>query len=843
MPPKGKSNAASIPRRNAPARSAKTRSAANTASMYKEAQEYVEPSSDFSDEISDPEDIVSDPEDDDEVTDSFNEEEVRPHKSSRRAAPAKKRGAVKAIGRHTKSSPSGSSAKGKDKEATDRDSGQGTSRSLSTYKERTLSDMKPESGKRTPMKRKISETKFVLGRSSSVPTTPSVASPVIPKNQLKNRAASLNRRGMEAENTYKRKMETETNMTNGSPLYAAYNPLEDQWTEKYAPRDISELAINNGGPILVLTGPAGTGKTAVLRMLAKEMNLDIVEWINSVNENNLIRRAGLPDQGGSKKSDSVDDEYTPVMKAFQEFISRAQRFSPLALGDDIFGNSPAMEKKSSGKNIILLEDLPPVSATSSLRIFQDTILNFANTRSSTASVLVVIVSDAFSKQNTELIFSSNDNREQAYSIRTLLPKTLLDRLDSAKTFMTKAIKAIVDEEFVGKKRYAPTLEEIKQLIEIHDGDIRAVINSLQFLCYLPLASRESYRTAAQELEEDKYIDSELKVQQGHDSSLDLFHACGKVLYNKRDWRTLMEYDPDVVKIPPQATALRKHRPSLYFNPEKGLIEKLPVEPNLFVLMLHQNYTRHMFDIEECSTAMDYLCISEQFSNPPTVNFAQMAQMEPYMTSLAVRGVLFAPMRQGPPVDHRRKAWWPEYFGVNNTKRTNDESFSELTEDFVGDEAKGLSSGHILGPGFLPKSVVREEIVPMLSKCAAMNPYMPIFQRIRPSSKSFIRNTVGVYGRKYGAAKEFGEGDEGFLEEIVYQNDDAEGAVGSQAGQLGTGKVGQAGQSQTPNTPNSPFSSSPSSWMSQKKATPPASKLGSTHYQILEDEDPIGDFSD
>lgn len=39
-------------------------------------------------------------------------------------------------------------------------------------------------------------------------------------------------------------------------------------------------------------------------MLAQEMDLDIVEWINSVNENNLIRRAGLPDQ---KKWDSVDD--------------------------------------------------------------------------------------------------------------------------------------------------------------------------------------------------------------------------------------------------------------------------------------------------------------------------------------------------------------------------------------------------------------------------------------------------------------------------------------------------------------------------------------------------------
>lgn len=127
-----------------------------------------------------------------------------------------------------------------------------------------------------------------------------------------------------------------------------------------------------------------------------------------------------------------DIEYMPVMRAFQEFFSRAQRFNPLTLGDDNSGNNPVtMEKKSFGKkNIMLIEDLPPVSASSSRQIFQDTILNFANTRSSTASVLVIIVSDAFSKQNTELIFSSNDNREQAYSIRTLLPKTLLDRLDS-----------------------------------------------------------------------------------------------------------------------------------------------------------------------------------------------------------------------------------------------------------------------------------------------------------------------------------------------------------------------------------------------------------------------------
>jgi len=36
--------------------------------------------------------------------------------------------------------------------------------------------------------------------------------------------------------------------------------------------------------ILALTGPAGAGKTATLRVLAKELNLEIVEWRNATED-------------------------------------------------------------------------------------------------------------------------------------------------------------------------------------------------------------------------------------------------------------------------------------------------------------------------------------------------------------------------------------------------------------------------------------------------------------------------------------------------------------------------------------------------------------------------------
>jgi hypothetical protein len=70
-------------------------------------------------------------------------------------------------------------------------------------------------------------------------------------------------------------------------------------------------------------------------------------------------------------------------------------------------------------------------------------------------------------------------------------------------------------------------------------------------------------------------------------------------------------------------------------------------------------------------------------------------------------------------------------------------------------------------GFIPKAVIRQELVPMLHKCLLMDPYRPIFQRLlRGSSKAFVRHGAGAYGTKAGIVKkEFGEGDEGFTEEL------------------------------------------------------------------------------
>ena len=131
-----------------------------------------------------------------------------------------------------------------------------------------------------------------------------------------------------------------------------------------------------------------------------------------------------------------------------------------------------------------------------------------------------------------------------------------------------------------------------------------------------------------------------------------------------------------------------------------------MEPDLYALMLHQNYTRHMRSIEECATAMEYLCIADQFQSHLSfghAGYTQTIQMQPYMTSLAVRGMLFAPTSAGPASASSsfggpKKHWWPELFAVNRTARANDEMFTEVASDLAGREAYGLAVGSVTGPG-------------------------------------------------------------------------------------------------------------------------------------------------
>lgn len=124
------------------------------------------------------------------------------------------------------------------------------------------------------------------------------------------------------------------------------------WVDFFAPKNSDELAIHakkrqelehwfkhcvlmkqkNSAQLCLLTGPSGSGKTTALRILAKEHNMYIQEWINPVDQDNVYN---LGDQTHVFLSSQID--------AFKHFLFKASRYRSLF---------------ETNKCLLLVEDFP-----------------------------------------------------------------------------------------------------------------------------------------------------------------------------------------------------------------------------------------------------------------------------------------------------------------------------------------------------------------------------------------------------------------------------------------------------------------------------------------------------
>ena len=135
--------------------------------------------------------------------------------------------------------------------------------------------------------------------------------------------------------------------------------------------------------ILLLAGPAGSGKTATLEVLARELRIDVVEWINPVD---LVYQRISP-QAHELQKDFED--YVPKMQKFIRFVSKASRFSSLRLGSEEDGG-PELSKNP--RKVLLVEDFPNVIHYDTRMQFQACIRDYLASTSPSVP-LVFIVSD------------------------------------------------------------------------------------------------------------------------------------------------------------------------------------------------------------------------------------------------------------------------------------------------------------------------------------------------------------------------------------------------------------------------------------------------------------------
>jgi len=368
------------------------------------------------------------------------------------------------------------------------------------------------------------------------------------------------------------------------------------WTERFPPSDLSELAVHKkkvqdvrgvletalssrASPrLIVLKGPAGCAKTATVNLLAKNLGVEIVEWKNP---------AGAKDSSGT---------YVSVSAQFEEFVLRSGQYAglQLATSDGTTAVASVSNVHDEAPQIMLVEEFPNTAGRSStaLQAFRSTVQQFLampRLSSTKPTPLVMIISEALLSSNTSSADSFTAHRLLGPQILNHPQTTVIEFNPVAVTYLTKALDQIVIKEArrSGRRR-TPGPQVLKHIAET--GDIRSAVSSLEFLCVRgdeddmwsarvaftkPKGGKKDAPPTKQEREA-------LKLISNRESSLGIFHAVGRVVYNKRQ-------DPERPAPQPPNHLPQHRRPKVPEADVDVLINELGTDTGTFVAALHENY--------------------------------------------------------------------------------------------------------------------------------------------------------------------------------------------------------------------------------------------------------------
>ncbi|PLB48576.1 Rad17-domain-containing protein, partial [Aspergillus steynii IBT 23096] len=391
-----------------------------------------------------------------------------------------------------------------------------------------------------------------------------------------------------------------------TPLFDNIGNDSTPWAQRFQPLNLDELAVHkkkvsdvrgwleasfmgsDRSRLLVLRGPAGSGKTTTVSLLSRALNFDILEWKNP-----------LVSQSPSGRSVSVSSR-------FDEFLGRCHDFTGLDLSEDRAASQAGtgIDPHLRPRRIVLIEEFPTLSNTwsSSLAAFRLALHRYLAMAASMSKYhsrgpnhtgvppIVVIISEALLNFSSETL---TVNRLLGPEVCNHPRTTIIDFNSIAPTIMHKALQVVLEKQSHHSRNFrlprAAMLHSISQI-----GDIRSAITSLEFLCrrsegigeLIKGASRASKRPrdsrALTPMEKET-----LKLVTHREASLGIFHAVGKIIYNKREDKDIAADVDSLASAPHYFSRYDRLKvPQVSVN---ELVDATGTDIETFVCALHENY--------------------------------------------------------------------------------------------------------------------------------------------------------------------------------------------------------------------------------------------------------------
>jgi DNA polymerase III delta prime subunit len=331
------------------------------------------------------------------------------------------------------------------------------------------------------------------------------------------------------------------------------------WIDKYKPKSAEDLAVHKSiiekvrcwirdssatsakqkrsiPSVLVLSGPTGSGKTALVRVLAAEGQLGLAEW-QSPNGN----AKGW--EGGNftlrHRQDTTYPSYESSLDSLEHFLLGAAKYRalPMVTADQlVVPNASAL---------IMVDELPHLSNQDQKERFHNIVSRFS---AITRTPAIFVMSTHRSVQSTGSgRQSSDETRAQMYFTPEFIDGQRACEIkcpEANKTNLAKLLRGILALERQMQPGIGKNSEcDLKTIVVKAKGDIRCAINILQFATVGPnnqTARRgeshpinRSDKPKSKDMFAEQAIPMHISTEGRKDVQLDMFRALGKILYNKR----------------------------------------------------------------------------------------------------------------------------------------------------------------------------------------------------------------------------------------------------------------------------------------------------------------------